>query len=76
MRTVEGLCRGTITTAPRGRQGFGYDPLFVPEGYDRTFAELAPEVKNALSHRARALEQARTSWEAFLRAEPEDWPDA
>lgn len=50
-----GACSGKIAFAPRGSSGFGYDPVFVPEGYDRTFAELGPETKNAISHRARAL---------------------
>ena len=51
----DGSCEGRIIMAPRGRGGFGYDPLFVPEGYDQTFAELGEDVKNQLSHRARAL---------------------
>jgi|SoiMethySBSTD1v2_1073268.scaffolds.fasta_scaffold13729_10 XTP/dITP diphosphohydrolase len=51
----EGICDGTITFAARGESGFGYDPLFVPDGYDQTFAELSDEVKNQISHRARAL---------------------
>ena len=51
----EGTCEGVITTVPRGTGGFGYDPLFIPEGYDQTFAELAETVKNRISHRARAL---------------------
>ncbi len=52
----EGTCDGTITEAPRGARGFGYDPVFVPDSGDgRTFAELAPEEKNAVSHRGRAF---------------------
>lgn len=51
----EGVCDGVITSVPRGSGGFGYDPLFVPDGYDQTFAELAESVKNSISHRARAL---------------------
>jgi len=51
----EGVCEGRITAEPRGRGGFGYDPLFIPHGYDKTFGELSEEVKNRLSHRARAL---------------------
>jgi XTP/dITP diphosphohydrolase len=50
-----GSCEGRIGLAPRGRGGFGYDPLFIPAGYDRTFGELDEAIKNALSHRARAL---------------------
>lgn len=57
--TAEGHCPGTILTAPAGAGGFGYDPLFVPDGYEKTFAELKPEEKNAISHRGRALALAR-----------------
>ncbi|MSS70821.1 MAG: XTP/dITP diphosphatase [Candidatus Latescibacteria bacterium] len=58
-RTAEGACAGRIAEAPRGTGGFGYDPLFIPDGYDRTFAELGEEVKNRISHRAHALRRAR-----------------
>jgi len=51
----EGICEGTITHAPRGTGGFGYDSLFIPDGYDQTFAELPDTIKNQISHRARAL---------------------
>ena len=51
----EGICEGKIAFAPRGTGGFGYDPLFIPEGYDQTFAELPDTIKNLISHRARAL---------------------
>ncbi len=53
---VEGIVRGEIATEERGDGGFGYDPLFVPEGYDKTFAELPAEIKNSISHRARAIQ--------------------
>ncbi len=53
----EGACEGKIFFEPRGRNGFGYDPLFVPDGFTQTFAELGDEVKNKLSHRAKALEK-------------------
>ena len=53
-----GTVEGTIIADARGAMGFGYDPLFVPEGHAATFAELGDEVKNSLSHRARALTQA------------------
>lgn len=51
----EGECKGKITIAPKGDFGFGYDPLFLPDGYDKTFGELSPEEKNKLSHRYKAL---------------------
>jgi XTP/dITP diphosphohydrolase len=51
----EGTCEGRIGLAPRGQGGFGYDPLFIPEGHEATFAELGEEVKNQMSHRAKAL---------------------
>lgn len=52
---VEGIVRGVILESPRGGQGFGYDPVFLPEGHDRTFAEMSLEEKNQISHRALAL---------------------
>jgi XTP/dITP diphosphohydrolase len=54
-RLVAGVCEGRIVGAPRGAGGFGYDPLFLVEGGPRTMAELAPEEKNRVSHRARAF---------------------
>lgn len=56
-RIYEGRAHGTLAWPPRGQLGHGYDPMFVPDGETRTFAELAPEEKNRISHRARALEQ-------------------
>ena len=53
----EGIVRGTIIEERRGEGGFGYDPIFVPEGYDLTFSELGSEVKNCISHRAKAVKQ-------------------
>lgn len=53
--TVEGEVRGTLALEPRGSRGFGYDPIFIPEGHDRTFAQLPADVKNHLSHRGDAL---------------------
>lgn len=64
--SVRGVCEGWILKAPRGRQGFGYDPLFVPCGHEATFAELPAEVKNAISHRASALQQALAAWGTTL----------
>jgi XTP/dITP diphosphohydrolase len=54
-----GNCHGVIIDAPRGAGGFGYDPLFVPDGYDRTFAELPTALKNEMSHRAKAFREMR-----------------
>lgn len=53
-----GSVEGHMIVAPRGMGGFGYDPLFVPEGYEKSFAELGSDVKNTMSHRGRALEKA------------------
>lgn len=66
--TVEGRCPGHIHTSPRGNQGFGYDPLFIPEGETLTFAEMPVDRKNRISHRARALEAARDAWRELLLA--------
>jgi len=62
----EGVVAGTIIELPRGRNGFGYDPIFLPKGLDQTFGELAPAEKDRLSHRALALEKLR----AFLDTMP------
>jgi len=62
--TFEGACEGRIIDEPRGCEGFGYDPVFVPEGDTQTFAELPAEMKNSISHRAKATQQALT----WLRA--------
>ncbi len=57
--TFDGTVEGQIATAMTGEGGFGYDPLFIPEGYDESFGELSEEIKNGMSHRGRALEQFR-----------------
>ncbi len=51
---LEGVCKGSIATAKHGSGGFGYDPVFIPEGYTASFAELGYDIKNKISHRARA----------------------
>ena len=57
-KVVLGVCEGHIRHDPVGDSGFGYDPVFVPDGYHQTFAELGEDIKNRISHRAKALEQA------------------
>lgn len=64
---AEGFCPGYITTEERGTHGFGYDPLFYIPKYGGTMAELGPEIKNRISHRARALQAARPVIERLLR---------
>jgi XTP/dITP diphosphohydrolase len=59
VRTTRSECEGRILTGRRGTGGFGYDPVFLPSGYDRTMAELSLEEKNAISHRGKALRQIR-----------------
>ena len=56
---AEGTCEGTLASRPRGRGGFGYDPIFVPAGWDRTMAELGPGEKDRISHRGRAFRALR-----------------
>jgi len=63
----EGACEGLITRAPRGSGGFGYDPVFLLPEFGLTMAELCPEIKNRISHRARALEAIRPDIEEALR---------
>ena len=58
---VEGRVDGTLTFPPRGDKGFGYDPIFMPEGYDRTFGELDADVKDVISHRARAFAKLKAA---------------
>jgi XTP/dITP diphosphohydrolase len=60
-QTFDGVCEGRIIFGPRGKNGFGYDPLFVPIGFEQTFAQLGEDVKNQLSHRARALAKLKAS---------------
>lgn len=64
--TVDGSCEGRIIDQERGAKGFGYDPLFVPDGFEQTFAEMEQSAKNRISHRARALAAAKAAWGAML----------
>jgi XTP/dITP diphosphohydrolase len=65
---VEGICRGTILTAPRGTNGFGYDPLFFEPENNMTFAEMSAEQKNSVSHRFRAIQKLKERLPAFLQS--------
>jgi len=58
---VEGRVDGVVTFPPRGDRGFGYDPIFVPAGFDETFGEMDPAAKDAMSHRARAFEKLKAA---------------
>ena len=61
IESFEGRVDGTLVWPPRGDKGFGYDPMFVPLGYDQTFAEMDPEAKHAISHRAAAFEKLKAA---------------
>jgi len=63
---AQGVCRGKISFELRGSHGFGYDPIFVPDGYSMTMAELEPEVKNRISHRADAMAKFRKALKDFV----------
>ncbi len=65
----EGVLTGRIATAPRGENGFGYDPLFIPDGYDKTLAELGPHKKNRISHRAQAIAAVKEILRTLLAEE-------
>ncbi|HFE64074.1 MAG TPA: XTP/dITP diphosphatase [Caldithrix sp.] len=63
---AEGIVRGRIITELRGERGFGYDPLFIPDGFNKTYAELGEEVKNQISHRAKAFRAAKAILQEIL----------
>ncbi|NLJ78283.1 MAG: RdgB/HAM1 family non-canonical purine NTP pyrophosphatase [Tissierellia bacterium] len=65
--TVDGECSGTIGFEPRGDGGFGYDPIFIVDGYDKTFAELGDDIKNTRSHRARALNRLKDAIDNIIK---------
>jgi len=69
VKTVEGKCEGAIAHSERGAGGFGYDPLFVPEGHEQTFSEMDPAAKNAISHRGVALARAAKEWRNTLEGD-------
>lgn len=64
--SAEGVCRGTISFEMRGCHGFGYDPIFIPKNYRMTMAEMDPELKNRVSHRADAMKKFRKALKGFL----------
>lgn len=64
----QGICAGHIAARPSGTGGFGYDPIFVPDNYDESFASLPPAIKEQISHRARALQSARAFLLDYLRS--------
>lgn len=70
LKTMQGEVYGVILTEARGTGGFGYDPLFFYPPYGKTFAEVSPELKHAVSHRAQALKSVRTFFEEFLQSAP------
>ena len=65
-KCVTGTCEGTLLTKDRGSNGFGYDPLFVKHGYNKTFAELGESIKNRVSHRRKALDKILPSLESLM----------
>jgi XTP/dITP diphosphohydrolase len=69
---TEGYCYGEITEQPRGNRGFGYDPVFIPEGYSKTMAELQPEEKNKISHRGKAVKKLLKKLEKLCSTENPD----
>ncbi|MFO7936741.1 MAG: RdgB/HAM1 family non-canonical purine NTP pyrophosphatase [Kiritimatiellia bacterium] len=70
--TVSGTCEGSIACVPRGANGFGYDPLFIPDGYDESFAELDSATKNSMSHRGNALKKAAEQWKNLFSDQDHD----
>lgn len=73
--TVSGSCPGRILPALRGTEGFGYDPLFVPDGFEETFAEMGNEQKNLLSHRGIAMMAAQEKWGGLIASGADAFPD-
>jgi len=67
--TVAGVCEGRLLEKPKGKSGFGYDPLFIPRGYEQTFAEMDPVEKNKISHRSRALKSFAEKFQEYMDSE-------
>ena len=68
VKTFRGEAYGQILYSPKGTSGFGYDPVFQPAGYDKTFAELQPKIKNSISHRANAMRKALPELKKIVQA--------
>jgi XTP/dITP diphosphohydrolase len=66
--SFEGIVKGKVLSSSRGENGFGYDPLFMPEGHEKTFAEMTPSYKNRISHRAHALRKLKKSIKKYLKS--------
>ncbi len=66
---AEGVCTGKLALKPRGENGFGYDPIFIPDGFEQTFGELSSAIKHEISHRARAIEKIMQFLRAFTAHE-------
>lgn len=69
IRTLSGRCNGTISLEPMGDNGFGYDPLFIPDGYSKSFGELGEDIKNKIGHRGRALNQLKLEMDKILKGD-------
>lgn len=67
LETTEGICSGMLAESPRGTNGFGYDPIFLPDGFSRTYAELTAAEKNTISHRAKALAKMKDVLRRYLK---------
>ena len=74
VQTFDGACEGHIAMEPSGTRGFGYDPVFVPSGYSKSFAELGDDIKNQISHRARALQKLKDYFSSLSQARDESTP--
>ena len=66
LESFEGKAEGKIIRAPKGKNGFGYDPVFIPDGHDRTYAEMAASYKNRISHRGEALRKVKEAIDKYL----------
>jgi XTP/dITP diphosphohydrolase len=67
-KVIEGICNGMIAEEKRGTEGFGYDPIFIPDGFDRSFAQLTADEKNRISHRGKAMREMRAYLESIIRS--------